>query len=158
MKKTILALLILAICPLFARADYGMIKLPEQSVQNNLVIPELKTYTPPVPASQSIVTYPIKTAVAAPTSMQAPSLPTPNAVMARLTGSFDDAFSQIVNILSQKDFQIVSYDVQKGFIIAQNTLNGEKIFSVLGTYDNQCFVKISCLTSSCSSIDKFSGM
>lgn len=155
MKKIILSLLILISCPISTFADYGMVKMP---AQNNLIIPELKTYTPANLQTQPMQTYPIKTAVAVPPAVQMPVMSESSAIMAKLTGSFDDAFSQLINLLSQKDFKIISYDIQKGFVIAQNTVTGDRIFSVLGTYNNQCFVKISCMTSSCSSMSRFSGM
>lgn len=138
---------------MISMADYGMIKLPvEEIIKQNNPTPLQQTSTQPTTIKTAVAT-------AVPQQVQAPpSIPQPNAIMAKLTGSFDDAFPQVINLLSQKDFKILSYDTQKGFIIAQNMLTGDRIFSVLGTYNNQCFVKISCLSSTCSSMSKFSGM
>lgn len=152
MKKIILSLFLLASCPMISKADYGMIKLPAEEIikQNNpTTLPQTSAQTTIKTASATTVPQQAQTA---------PALPQPSAIMAKLTGSFDDALPQVINLLSQKDFKILSYDTQKGFIIAQNNLTGDRIFSVLGTYNNQCFVKISCLSSSCSSMSKFGNM
>ena len=152
MKKIILSLFLLASCPMISMADYGMIKLPAEEIikQNNpTTLPQTSAQTTIKTASATIVPQQAQTV---------PALPQPSAIMAKLTGSFDDALPQVINLLSQKDFKILSYDTQKGFIIAQNNLTGDRIFSVLGTYNNQCFVKISCLSSSCSSMSKFGNM
>ena len=127
---------------MISMADYGMIKLPtEEIIKQNNPTPLQQTSTQPTTIKTAVAT-------AVPQQVQAPpSIPQPNAIMAKLTGPFDDAFPQIINLLSQKDFKILSYDTQKGFIIAQNMLTGDRIFSVLGTYNNQCFVKIPYLYS-----------
>ncbi len=139
-----------------AAAQDSIIRLPEQnqkisSSTGNIVLPDLKTY---YPQRQMTVTYPARN----PQTLQNVAAPSVNLILAKLTGSFDDAFNQVINILSQRDFEVLSFDIQKGFIVAQDTINGDKIFSVLGTYDNQCFVKISCLSKPCYAMNKFSGV
>ena len=81
MKKIILSLFLLVSCPMISMADYGMIKLPAEEIikQNNTTLLQQ--------TSTQSTTDKISVATAIPQQVQSPpSIPQPNAIMAKLTG------------------------------------------------------------------------
>ena len=86
---------------MISMADYGMIKLPAEEIikQNNpTTLPQTSAQTTIKTASATTVPQQAQTA---------PALPQPSAIMAKLTGSFDDALPQVINLLSQKEYREV---------------------------------------------------